>query len=91
MSPMTVAEKAHCCRRGGVWHQFGIQGEVKKGADGGIDGELIRYNVGGEVVRAILSVKGGGVNVECARFGPWSIAVMLRSVYLSAGRRPRQP
>ena len=47
---------------------LGIKAEVRKGADRGIDGELVRYEVdGGEMIRTIVSVKGGGVNVSQVR------------------------
>jgi hypothetical protein len=46
---------------------LGIQADIRKGADHGIDGEKVQYNVDGSVVRSIVSVKGGGVNVTQIR------------------------
>jgi hypothetical protein len=48
---------------------LGIDAEIRKGADKGIDGEVVRYvNPGDEKPwRAVVSVKGGGVNVTQVR------------------------
>ncbi len=46
---------------------LGIQADIRRGADRGIDGEIVRYEIGGTVVRAIVSVKGGAVNVTQVR------------------------
>lgn len=47
---------------------LGIKAEIRKGADRGIDGELVRYESdSGQTVRTVVSVKGGGVNVSQVR------------------------
>lgn len=48
---------------------LGIDAEIRKGADKGIDGEVVRYvSPGAERPwRAVVSVKGGGVNVTQIR------------------------
>ena len=50
-----------------VCDRLGIDADVRKGADKGIDGELVRYNVQGKPWRAVVSVKGGAVNVTHVR------------------------
>jgi DNA modification methylase len=47
--------------------RLGIEADIHKGADRGIDGELVRYDLAGRVWRAVISVKGGGVNVTQVR------------------------
>ncbi len=50
-----------------VCDRLGIDADVRKGADKGIDGELVRYDLQGRPWRAVVSVKGGGVNVMQVR------------------------
>ena len=50
-----------------VCDQLGIDADIRKGADHGIDGEIVRYDIQGHVWRAVVSVKGGGVNVTQIR------------------------
>lgn len=51
-----------------VCDMLGIRAEVRKGADRGIDGELVRYeSESGNTVRTVVSVKGGGVSVGQVR------------------------
>jgi len=50
-----------------VCDRLGIDADIRKGADHGIDGELVRYTVAGKPWRAVVSVKGGGVNVTQIR------------------------
>lgn len=50
-----------------VCDRLGIDADVRKGADKGIDGELVRYDLQGRPWRAVVSVKGGGVNVTQIR------------------------
>jgi len=50
-----------------VCDQLGIDADIRKGADKGIDGEIVRYVLAGKPWRAVVSVKGGGVNVTQVR------------------------
>lgn len=47
--------------------RIGISNPIKKGADRGIDGEIVGTNGNGRTWRAIVSVKGGGVSVTQLR------------------------
>jgi site-specific DNA-methyltransferase (adenine-specific) len=47
--------------------RIGISKPIKKGADRGIDGEIVGTYETGRTWRAIVSVKGGGVNVQQLR------------------------
>jgi site-specific DNA-methyltransferase (adenine-specific) len=47
--------------------RIGISKPVKKGADRGVDGEIVGTRPDGKSWRAIVSVKGGGVNVQHVR------------------------
>jgi DNA modification methylase len=49
-----------------VCDRLGIDADIRKGADKGIDGEIVRY-AGDHPWRAVVSVKGGGVNVTMVR------------------------
>jgi hypothetical protein len=50
-----------------VADRLGIEADIHKGADRGIDAELVRYELDGRLWRAVVSVKGGGVNVTQIR------------------------
>jgi DNA modification methylase len=50
-----------------VCDRLGIEADIRKGADKGIDGEIVRYMLDGDPWRAVVSVKGGGVNVTQLR------------------------
>jgi DNA modification methylase len=50
-----------------VCDRLGIDADIRKGADKGIDGEIVRYSDDDKPWRAVVSVKGGGVNVTQIR------------------------
>lgn len=50
-----------------VCEAIGIKAPVRKGADRGIDGEMVGVFENGDAWRGIVSVKGGGVNVTQLR------------------------
>jgi site-specific DNA-methyltransferase (adenine-specific) len=50
-----------------VCDRLGIDADIRKGADHGIDGEIVRYDLQGTTWRAVVSVKGGAVNVTQIR------------------------
>lgn len=62
-----LAERDKYALQQWVCDRLGIDADIRKGADHGIDGELVRYTVAGKPWRAVVSVKGGGVNVTQIR------------------------
>jgi DNA modification methylase len=50
-----------------VCDKLGIEADIRKGADRGIDGEIVRYMLNDKAWRAVVSVKGGSVNVTQLR------------------------
>lgn len=47
--------------------RIGISNPIKKGADRGIDGDIVGTHANGRTWRAIVSVKGGGISVQHIR------------------------